>query len=62
MRVRTGLTGLLVAYGIGFGSAGAIAAPPMAPPAGYEINEEFTKKSPDGATTIEQYLNKDTDD
>ena len=40
----------------------AAAAPPAAPPAGYKIDEEYTQKSPDGATTIEQYLNKDTDD
>jgi hypothetical protein len=32
------------------------------PPAGYEIDPEYTQTSPDGAITIEQYLNKDTDD
>jgi hypothetical protein len=37
-------------------------AQPAAPPAGYKIEEKYTQKSPDGATTIEQYLNKDTDD
>src|SRR5262249_40424173 len=31
-----------------------------APPAGYNIDEEYTAKSPDGATTIEQYQNKDS--
>jgi hypothetical protein len=53
--------GLLVACGIGVCSAAA-AAQPAAPPAGYKIEEKYTQKSPDGATTIEQYLNKDTDD
>ncbi len=40
----------------------AAAAQPAAPPAAYKIEEKFTKKSPDGAVTIEQYVNKDTDD
>lgn len=31
------------------------------PPAGYEIDPEYTQKSPDGAITIEQYVNKQTD-
>src|SRR6516225_3349280 len=31
-------------------------------PAGYKIDPEYTQTSPDGAITIEQYLNKDTDD
>jgi hypothetical protein len=61
MRGRTVWIGLLIACSIGACSAAA-AAPPAAPPAGYKIDEEFTKKSPDGATTIEQYLNKETDD
>ena len=52
--------GLLVACSIGVCS-GAAAARPAAPPAGYKIDEEYTQKSPDGATTIEQYLNKDTE-
>src|SRR5277367_3050598 len=53
--------GLLVACGIGvFG--GTAAAQQAAPPAGYKIDEEYTQKSLDGATTIEQYLNKDTED
>ena len=37
-------------------------AQPAGPPAGYKIDPEFTKTSPDGAITIEQYVNKDTDD
>src|SRR5712675_1017019 len=37
-------------------------AQPAGPPAGYKIDPKFTKTSPDGAITIEQYLNKDTDD
>jgi hypothetical protein len=30
--------------------------------AGYKIEPKYTQTSPDGAITIEQYLNKDTDD
>ena len=37
-------------------------AQPANPPAGYKIEPEYTKTSPDGAITIEQYLNKDSDD
>jgi hypothetical protein len=62
MKVRTSLVGLLVVCGIGFCSIGAAAAQPAAPAAGYKIEEEYTQKSPDGAVTIEQYLNKETDD
>ena len=62
MRVRTSLIGLLLVCGIGVCSIGAAAAQPSGPPAGYKIDSEYTKTSPDGATTIEQYLNKDTDD
>jgi hypothetical protein len=61
VKVRTSLIGLLVACSIGVCS-GAAAAQPAAPAAGYKIEEEYTRKSPDGAVTIEQYLNKDTDD
>jgi hypothetical protein len=32
------------------------------PLAGYKIDPEYTQTSPDGAITIEQYVNKDTDD
>jgi hypothetical protein len=42
-------------------AAGAAANEPAAPPAGYQINSEFTEKSPDGATTIEQYFKDDPD-
>jgi hypothetical protein len=28
------------------------------PPAGYELDSEYTTKSPDGATTVEQYMKK----
>jgi hypothetical protein len=62
MKVRTSLIGLLVACGIGVCSIGTAAAQRPGPPAGYTIDEEYTQKSPDGAITIEQYLNKDTDD
>ena len=48
--------GLFVACSIGVCSAAA-AAPPAAPPANYSIEEKYTKKSPDGAVTVEQYLN-----
>ena len=58
MRRRTFWIGLLMVCAIGIGRAAA-AAEPAAPPAGYKIDEEFTQKSPDGATTLEQYLNKD---
>jgi hypothetical protein len=62
MKVRTFLVGLLVVCGIGVCGIGTAAAQPGGPPAGYNIDAEFTEKSPDGATTIEQYVNKDTDD
>jgi hypothetical protein len=56
------LIGLLVVCGIVLSPLGAVAAPPSATPAGYAIDPEFTKTSTDGAITIEQYLNKETDD
>lgn len=62
MTVRTSLIGLLAVAGIGIASMGAGAAQPVAPAAGYKIEEEFTRKSPDGTVTIEQYLNQETDD
>ena len=62
MKVRTCLIGLLVVCGIGVCSISTAAAQPAGPPAGYNINPEFTEKSPDGAITIEQYVNKETDD
>ena len=61
MNRRTFWIGLVVASTIGTRCATA-AAPPAAPPAGYTIDEEYTVKSPDGATTIEQYVNKGDDD
>ena len=61
MKIKTSLIGLVVC-GIGVFSIGTAAAQPAAPPAGYKIEEKYTQKSPDGAITIEQYLNKDTDD
>ncbi|MFL4982030.1 MAG: hypothetical protein ACJ8EN_00470, partial [Xanthobacteraceae bacterium] len=60
MKGRTSWIGLLIAGSIGVCS-GAAAAQPEAPPARYKIDEKYTQKSPDGAITIEQYLNKDTD-
>src|SRR6516165_10955776 len=62
MKVRTSLIGLLVVCGIGVYSIGTAAAQPAGPAAGYNINPEFIEKSPDGAITIEQYENKETDD
>ena len=57
MKGRTSWIGLFVACSIGV-CGGAAAAQPAAPPAGYEIEEKYTRKSPDGAITIEQYPNK----
>jgi hypothetical protein len=62
MKVGASLIGLLVVCGIGVCSIGTAAAQRPGPPAGYEINPEFNKTSSDGAITIEQYVNKDTDD
>jgi hypothetical protein len=62
MKVRPSLIGLLVVCGIGLWGLGAAAAEPAAPSAGYKIDPEFTRTSTDGAITIEQYVNKDTDD
>jgi len=61
MKGRTSWIGLFVACSIGVCS-GAAAARPAAPPAGYKIEEKYTRKSPDGAIAIEQYLDKDMDD
>ena len=58
MKGRTFWIGLLAACAIGV-CTGAAAAEPTAPPAGYNIDREYTQKSPDGAITIEQYLNKE---
>jgi hypothetical protein len=62
MKLRPRLLGLLVVCGIGLSSVAAAAAGPAAPPTGYAINPEFTRTSPDGAITVEQYLNKGDDD
>jgi len=62
MKVRTFLIDLLVVCGIGVCSIGTAAAQPTGPRAGYDIDPEFTEKSPDGAITIEQYVDKETDD
>jgi len=35
--------------------AGAAAAPPAGPPAGFTIETDYTVKSPDGAAAVEQY-------
>jgi hypothetical protein len=62
MTVGTSVIGLLGVCAIGVCHLGTAAAQPAGPPAGYNINPEFTEKSPDGAITIEQYENKTTDD
>ena len=62
LKVRTSLIALLAVCGVGVVSIGTAAAQPAGPPSGYNINTEFTEKSPDGAITIEQYVNKETDD
>jgi hypothetical protein len=62
MRVATSLLRALVACAIGAWGLSTAAAQPAAPPAGYKIDPEFTRVSMDGAITVEQYVNKDTDD
>ena len=57
MKDRTSWIGLLIACSIAVCSEAA-AAQPAGPPAGYNMDPEFTEKSP-GAITIEQYENKD---
>src|SRR5262249_60674946 len=57
MIFRTSLIGLLVLCAIG-----TAVAEPAGPPPGYKIDPEFTRTSPDAVITIEQYLNKDTED
>ena len=55
MKGRTSWIGLFVACSIGVCS-GAAAAQPAAPPAGYKIEEKYTRTSPEGTITVEQYL------
>jgi hypothetical protein len=60
------LTPAIVAAAIGAlagiaGIAGAVAREPAGPPADYKIDTEYTEKSPDGATVIEQYFKDDAD-
>jgi hypothetical protein len=62
MKVRPSLIGLLVIGSIAVCSIGTAAAQQARPASGYNINPEFTEKSPDGAITVEQYENKETDD
>jgi hypothetical protein len=62
MRVGRFLIEPLVVCAIGLWGIGTAAAQPAGPPAGYTIEPKYTKTSPDGAVTIEQYVNKGTDD
>ncbi len=62
MKVGMAVIGALVVFALGLYSIGAAAAQPAGPAAGYNIEEKYTQKSPDGAVTIEHYLNKETDD
>lgn len=62
LTVRTLWIGLLFACAMGVEGFGAASAQPASPPAGYTIESDYTSKSPDGTTTIEQFLNKETDD
>jgi hypothetical protein len=43
-------------------AAPAISAQPAGPTAEYKVNEEYTAKSPDGATTVERYFKTDKDE
>jgi hypothetical protein len=43
-------------------AAPAMSAQPAGPAAEYRIKEEYTSKSPDGATTVEQYFKTDKDE
>jgi hypothetical protein len=43
-------------------AAPVMSAQPAGPAADYKIKEEYTSKSPDGATTIEQYYKTDKDE
>jgi hypothetical protein len=62
MRVGGFLIETLVVCAIGLSGIGTAAAQPPGPPAGYTIEPKYSKTSPDGAVTIEQYVNKGTDD
>ena len=62
MKARTSLIGLLVVCAIGVCSIGTAAAQPAGPPAGYDINPEFTEKSPDGAIASSNTREKETDE
>jgi hypothetical protein len=62
MRVGRFLIETIAVCAIGAFGIGAAAAQPARPPAGYKVEPEYTRTSPDGAVAIEQYLNKETDD
>ena len=42
-------------------AGGMAQSQPAGPPAGYKIDSEYTVKSPDGATVVEQYSKTDAD-
>jgi hypothetical protein len=50
--MRTTCVALFFSLACGFGAA---AATPSGPPAGFTIEADYSEKSPDGATTVEQY-------
>lgn len=62
MTARTFWIGLLLAGAIGAFGVSAARAQQGGLPAGYKIEPEYTSKSSDGAVTVEQYLNQETDD
>lgn len=55
-KLPTIMIGLCLAW-----AAGPALAQSAGPPAGYEIDSEYTAKSPDGATIVEQYKKADKD-
>ena len=62
MRAGRFLIETLAVCAIAFWGTGAAAAQPAGPRAGYEIEPEHTVTSSDGSVTIEQYVDKRTDD
>ena len=57
MKLKASLLGVFIACGVVAASARA-----AGPPADYQLAPDWTRKSPDGATTIEQYKKINADD